>query len=206
MNLGNGTRRNQDDMYEHLLPTAVIAQTGHVTAVSVRELDTNQESDDHSEPRFSTATRFVVPSSVQLHHPTFQSVAKNQSRMIERRILSSNRDDGAVVQEERMDSNASADDASWRSAMIADSIAAGMVVDDLDPLFLQQLRPPVRDLKTMSKEEKIQNEDFTPEAASGPPSYQVSEYKSVYEISGITPYTSDESGYKINEYKSIYGV
>lgn len=206
MNLGKGTRQNENDMYEHLLPTAVIAQTGHVTAVSVRKVNRNQESDDHSEPRFSAETRFILPSSVQLHHPTFQSVAKNQSRMIERRILSSQRDCGAVVQEERVDSKASADDASWRSAMIADSIAAGTVMDDLDPLFLQQLRPTARDFNTTSKEERIQNEDFKPDEASATPSYQVSEYKSVYEISGSTPYTSSESGYKINEYKSIYGV
>lgn len=203
MNHGQSARRSENEMYEQLLPTAVIAHTGRVTAVGVLELNRHQDSDIYSEPTLSTATRFVQPSSVQLHHPTLNSLAKNQSRMIERRILSGRTDGGAIIQEESMGFNASAHDASRRSAILNDSIAASVQVDDLDPLFLQQLTSP---RQTMSKEEKMLSEDYKPFAAPVPTKYQVSEYKSVYEIGGSSPYCSSENGYKINEYKSDYGV
>ena len=203
MNHGQFARRSENEMYEQLLPTAVIAHTGRVTAVGVLELNGHQDSDIYSEPTVSTATRFVQPASVQLHHPTLNSLAKNQSRMIERRILSGHTDGGAIIQEESLSFNASANDASRRSAIINESIAASVQVDDLDPLFLQQLTSPRR---TMSKEEKMLSEDFKPVVAPVPSKYQVSEYKSVYEIGGSSPYCSSENGYKINEYKSDYGV
>ena len=206
MSLGKCGRRGESDMYEQLLPTAVIAQTGRVTAVSVLGLDQNQESGDRTVPIYSTANRFVLPASVQLHQPTLQSLAKNQSRMIERRILNSRTDGGAIIQEENMGFSASVNDGLRRSAIINESIAASVVVDDLDPLFLQQLTTSGRDLKAMSKEEKMLSEDFKPIIACAPTNYQVSEYKSVYEIGGSSLYSSNENGYKINEYKSDYGV